>query len=101
FPALDDNYGVLIHDAGAGLTASIDAPDAEAVERALRDKGWSLTHILVTHHHADHTQGIPALKSAHGCTVVGPGKEADRIPGVDETLAEGDVYKFGQFDIEV
>ncbi|MGE0232559.1 MAG: hydroxyacylglutathione hydrolase [Flavobacteriaceae bacterium] len=101
FPALDDNYGVLVHDAGANVTASIDAPDAEAVEKALRDTGWPLTHIFVTHHHADHTQGIPALKSAHGCRVVGPKGEADRIPGIDETLSEGDVYRFGDFEVEV
>jgi len=31
FPCLSDNYGVLIHDAGAGLTASIDAPNAATV----------------------------------------------------------------------
>ena len=28
FACLNDNYGVLIHDAEAGVTASIDAPDA-------------------------------------------------------------------------
>jgi hydroxyacylglutathione hydrolase len=28
FPCLSDNFGVLIHDAAANLTASIDAPDA-------------------------------------------------------------------------
>ncbi len=33
-----------------------------AVKRALDERGWTLTHILVTHHHADHTAGIPALK---------------------------------------
>src|SRR5690606_6521981 len=101
FPALDDNYGVLIHDEGAGLTASIDAPDAEAVEKALRETGWSLTDILVTHHRADHVQGIPALKAAHGCTVGGPRSETDRIPDLDETFAEGDVYRFGHFSVEV
>ncbi|MCB1475097.1 MAG: hydroxyacylglutathione hydrolase [Rhodobiaceae bacterium] len=101
FPALDDNYGVLIHDAGANVTASIDAPDAKTVEKALRDTGWSLTHILVTHHHADHTQGITALKSTYGCRVIGPKGEAEKIPGIDEALAEGDVYRFGNFDVEV
>ena len=63
FPCLKDNYGVLVHDKEEGATLSIDAPDAAAVKRALDERGWKLTHILVTHHHADHTAGIPTLKS--------------------------------------
>ncbi|MGE0845138.1 MAG: hydroxyacylglutathione hydrolase [Flavobacteriaceae bacterium] len=101
FPALDDNYGVLIHDAEAGVTASIDAPEVAAVEKALADTGWKLTHILVTHHHADHTQGIGPLKAKYGCEVVGPKGEADKIAGLDRTLSEGDVYRFGNFDVHV
>ncbi|MGI9353279.1 MAG: hydroxyacylglutathione hydrolase, partial [Rhizobiaceae bacterium] len=61
FPCLSDNYGVLVHDANTGNTASIDAPDADAVRTALSEKSWHLTHILVTHHHWDHTQGIADL----------------------------------------
>ena len=61
FACLSDNYGVLIHDLQTGDTASIDAPDADAVENALKGNGWSLTHILVTNHHWDHTQGIAEL----------------------------------------
>jgi hydroxyacylglutathione hydrolase len=49
----------------------------------------------VTHHHADHTQGIPALKQQHGCRVVAPRAEANRIPFVDETVAEGDTVTVG------
>ena len=37
FPCLSDNFGVLIHDPEPGATASIDAPEAAAVERALKD----------------------------------------------------------------
>jgi hydroxyacylglutathione hydrolase len=32
-PCLEDNYGYLIHDPDAGLTATIDSPDATAIER--------------------------------------------------------------------
>lgn len=101
FPCLSDNYGVLIHDADAGLTASIDAPDAAAVEAALGKTGWKLTHILVTHHHWDHTQGNEALKAATGCTIIGPRAEADKVPGIDTRVGEGDTFKFGDADVEV
>lgn len=95
FPCLKDNYGVLLHDTETGATAAIDAPEAQPVEAALKQRGWRLTDILVTHHHADHTQGIPALKQQHGCRVVAPSAEANRIPFVDETVSEGDTVKVG------
>ncbi|MCT8972451.1 hydroxyacylglutathione hydrolase [Microbaculum marinisediminis] len=101
FPCLSDNYGVLIHDGAAGVTASIDAPEAAAVEEALEEAGWTLTHILVTHHHADHTQGIPALKARYGCKVVGPRAEADKVPGIDESLGEGDTFQFGRYEARI
>ena len=95
FPCLSDNYGVLVHDEATGATASIDAPEASAVEAALAATGWRLSDILVTHHHHDHTGGIAALKERHRCRVVAPQKEAARIPGVDETVGEGDTAKVG------
>jgi hydroxyacylglutathione hydrolase len=101
FPCLSDNYGVLIHDGASGVTASIDAPEEEAVEKALAENGWTLTHILVTHHHADHTQGIPGLKAKYGCRVVGPRAEASKVPGIDEELGDGDTYKFGRFEAKI
>jgi hydroxyacylglutathione hydrolase len=101
FPCLSDNYGVLIHDEATGRTASIDAPDADAVSAALAQKGWRLTEILTTHHHPDHTDGNLALKAATGCTITGPGYEADKIPGIDKTLREGDVYDFAGHPVHV
>ncbi len=95
FACLSDNYGVLIHDLQTGDTASIDAPDADAVENALKGNGWSLTHILVTNHHWDHTQGIAELKSKYGCHVIGPQAEASKIDTLDETKNDGDQFTFG------
>ncbi len=77
FLCLKDNYGVLLHDSESGATASIDAPEAAPIEEALKATGWKLTDILVTHHHADHTAGIAALKEKYKCRVVAPAAEAD------------------------
>jgi hydroxyacylglutathione hydrolase len=101
FNCLSDNFGVLIHDAEAGVTASIDAPETKAVEAALKEKGWTLTHILTTHHHADHTDGNLALKGATGCKIIGPKGEAAKIPGIDQTVSEGDAFAFGGFKVHV
>jgi len=88
FACLSDNYAVLIHDAEAGVTASIDAPDADAILKRLSAKGWRLTHLLITHHHADHTGGNLKLKQMTDCTVIGPRAEAERIPGIDREVGE-------------
>jgi hydroxyacylglutathione hydrolase len=95
FPCLQDNYGVLLHDSATGATAAIDAPEAAAVEGALQTTGWRLTDILVTHHHADHTGGIAALKERHRCRIVAPHAEATRIPLVDVTVREGETVNVG------
>jgi hydroxyacylglutathione hydrolase len=101
FRCLSDNYGVLLRDSETGATAAIDAPEAAAVEQALRETGWRLTDILVTHHHADHTQGIQALKDKYKCRVVAPAGEAAKIPAVDETVREGDTAKVGNLTANV
>jgi hydroxyacylglutathione hydrolase len=101
FPCLSDNFGVLIHDPEANVTASIDAPEADKVAAALAEKGWRLTHILTTHHHGDHTGGNAQLKAATGCRIIGPRNEASKIPGIDEKVGEGDTIQFGSHRVQV
>ena len=101
FPCLQDNYGVLLHDSAAGATAAIDAPEASPVEAALAAKGWRLTDILVTHHHADHTGGIAELKARHRCRVVAPHGEAARIPLVDATVRDREKVAVGSLEGQV
>jgi hydroxyacylglutathione hydrolase len=101
FPCLSDNYGFLVHDADSGVTATVDTPDAEAITRALERKGWRLTHILNTHHHADHAGGNLALKRRTDCTIVGPRSDAERIPGIDVLVGEGDTFMLGTHRVDV
>ncbi len=101
FPCRSDNYGVLVHEPESGLTAAIDTPDPGPIRAALAERGWTLTHILTTHHHADHTAGHASLKAETGCEIIAPEKEADRIPGVDRTVGEGDEFDFGGRRVKV
>lgn len=101
FPCLNDNYGVLVRDGATGLVAAIDAPNDAQVEAALKEKGWKLTHILTTHHHADHTDGNLALKARHNCTIIGPRAEAAKIPGIDTQVGDGDSFKLGATEVRV
>ena len=102
FPCLKDNFGVLIHDSQTGATAAIDAPDADAVIAAAAAKGWDLTDLLITHHHADHTQGIPGLKAHYPkLRIAGPAKEASRIGALDVLLSEGDFAHVGDIAAKI
>ncbi|MFG1345973.1 hydroxyacylglutathione hydrolase [Xanthobacter autotrophicus DSM 431] len=94
-PCLSDNYAVLLHDDVTDATAVVDVPEATPVIEALEKEGWTPTHILITHHHADHTQGIPAVKARYGATVVGPKAEAAEIPGLDVAVVDGDPVAVG------
>ncbi len=98
FNCRQDNFGVLIHDPEIGVTASIDAPDADAVNQALAEKGWTLSHILLTHHHYDHVDGNKALKEEWGAIIVGNEADAARLPEIDQTVKCGSTYQFGMHE---
>ena len=96
FMCLDDNFGLLMHDPATGATASIDVPEAGPVLNALSEKGWTLTHILVTHHHKDHIGGVDEVRTRFpDVTIVGPAPDKARVPGADIYLGEGEQVVVG------
>ena len=88
-PVLTDNYVWLIHNADSGETAAVDPSVAGPVLEAVASRGWSLTQVLNTHWHPDHTGGNEGLKAATGCSIIAPA-EARRVSQVDRVVAEGD-----------
>jgi hydroxyacylglutathione hydrolase len=99
FPCLEDNYGYLLHDPDSGMTATIDTPEVTAIEHALQEKNWQLTHIFNTHHHFDHAGGNLELKEKTEAVIVGPRKDAKRIPGIDIHIGNQDNYFFGKHEM--
>lgn len=85
-PAFDDNYIWMLHDGHVAVV--VDPGDEAPVLDALRAHSLRLAAILVTHHHADHVGGVPALRQATQATVYGPAGEA--IPEPCVPLAGGD-----------
>lgn len=96
FMCRSDNFGVLVHDSATGETALIDAPEERPILEAVERTGWTPTMILTTHHHGDHVAANLALKERFGLTIAGPAAEADRIPGIDRKLKEGDTVRLGR-----
>lgn len=94
-PCLSDNYAYLVHDTDTGTTACIDVPETGPILAALGAKGWALDHILLTHHHDDHIQGVAELVEATGAQVWGARADAHRLPPLDHALAEGDTFTIG------
>lgn len=94
-PCLKDNYAFLGHDLATGATMVVDVPEAAPILTALQERGWKLSHILITHHHGDHIDGVRALAGATGARVIGAAADAHRLPPLDEAVAEGDTVRVG------
>lgn len=83
-PILQDNYVWLLQQGGRALL--VDPGEAAPVAARLAELGLTLSAILLTHHHGDHTGGVAELVAAWGCPVYGPGN----IPLVTDPLVDGD-----------
>jgi hydroxyacylglutathione hydrolase len=100
-PCLRDNYAYLLRDGATGKVALVDAPEPGPIETALRDRGWTLGLMLITHHHADHIDGVEALRAAYGADVAGAAADRRRLPALDVALKGGDTIAVGESVAEV
>lgn len=89
---LTDNYAWLVH--ANGQTALIDAPEPEPILQELAARGWHLDLIALTHHHADHIQGVPELVAMTGAKVLGNALDAARLPPLDIAARPGQTVDF-------
>ncbi len=70
----------------------------DALRKAL--EGRRVTHVLVTHHHVDHSPMAAPLAAEHGCQVYGYGLQARPPEGGEVRLEAGDDLGFKP-DIEI
>lgn len=95
-PAFSDNYIWLLHNGKDAV--AIDPGDAAAVERQLTKLQLSLTAILITHHHHDHTGGLTELQNRWQCVVYAPNDQ--RIDGKLTTVTEAQTIQLEQLNCQ-
>lgn len=100
-PARQDNYTFLLHDPDSGATAVIDVPDAKPISEELKTRGWTLSEIWLTHHHGDHTEGVPELLAEHPAQVTGARADIHRLPPLDRAVSDGDSFEFAGETVNV
>lgn len=87
-PAFTDNYIWALSDSTANRLCVVDPGDADPVIRYVESIGATLTDILITHHHPDHTGGIKELSTRYQPRIIGP--QAGNTAGISEHVSEGD-----------
>jgi hydroxyacylglutathione hydrolase len=97
-PAFSDNYIWCVHDTKHAVV--VDPGDAKPVIKKLKEKQLTLTSILITHHHHDHTGGIEDLVNAYPeVKVYGPKNPI--IEGIDLRLSEGESISLSNPKLEL
>ncbi len=96
-PALKDNYIWAIINRTNNTVLIVDPGEAEPVNTFLHEHKLTLSGILLTHHHWDHTNGAASLSKQHHVPVIGP--EKDRIAGLTRAVHEGDEVNIAGFPL--
>jgi hydroxyacylglutathione hydrolase len=83
--AYTDNYIWLLETNEE--VSVVDPGDAKPVQDYLRKTNKNLKDILITHHHFDHTAGVPELENIISGSIYGP---KDSYELIKEKVAQGD-----------
>ena len=88
------NYVVACPETGDAL--AIDPLDYNKCLDIARERGWSITQILNTHEHGDHTGGNKGIVAATGASIIAHKNAGKRIPNMDRGVAAGDIIRVGK-----
>ena len=90
------NFNYLVACAETGDALAIDPLDVDKCLAAAAKHGWTITQILNTHEHGDHTGGNKGMVKATGASIIAHANAKDRIPNMSRGVAAGDVIKVGE-----
>ena len=90
------NFNYLVACPETGDALAIDPLDFNRCLTLAADRGWTITQILNTHEHGDHTGGNKGVVAATGASIIAHKNAGGRIPNMDRGVAAGDVVKVGK-----
>jgi glyoxylase-like metal-dependent hydrolase (beta-lactamase superfamily II) len=97
---LSNSYLVADRPGGHAFIVDGGGPSGPLLERIEREK-LSLTHLLCTHHHADHVAHNADYVSRFGCPVCGHVAERRGFGSLDLELNDGDELDAGELRVRV
>ncbi len=98
---LQDNYCYLLIDETSNTACVIDPSEAKPIINFLEKNNIELKYILNTHHHHDHVGGNLELKKKFKSIVIGYKYDAHRIPEIDISVEDGQVWKKDNFEAKI
>ncbi len=89
------NFNYLIACPETGDALAIDPLDYKKCLGVAKERGWTVTQILNTHEHGDHTGGNKGMAKATGAAIIAHANAGKRIPNMSRGVGAGDVVKVG------
>ena len=98
---LQDNYSYLLINETNQNACVVDPSESGPIIDLIEKKNINLKFILNTHHHYDHVGGNVELKKKYKSKIIGFKKDKDRIPEIDITLNDRDIWKNENFEAKI
>ena len=93
-PCLSDNYAFILYNVENRSAFLVDAPEADPINEVLSKNNLNLEKIFLTHHHADHIDGLDKILEKHSAVTIGAKADIHRLPKLDEYVEAGDLFLF-------
>ena len=95
------NFNYLIACPETGEALAIDPLDHRKCLTRAKECGWTITQVLNTHEHGDHTGGNDSVIAATNAKLLAHHNAKNKIRGMDRGLGAGDMVQFGTIELEV
>ena len=93
-PCLSDNYAFILYSVENRSALLVDAPEADPINQVLSENNLNLEKIFLTHHHADHIDGLDKILEKHSAVTIGAKADIHRLPKLEEYVQAGDQFFF-------
>jgi len=95
---LSNAYVVGDEPGGHGVVIDSGAP-VEPLLQVIDENDLTISHLLLTHHHADHVENNHVFKEKFGVEILAHPLEAERLMDVDRTIEPGEPVDVGGLHI--